>query len=242
MKLNMKGGEMNMNLQKGSTMTTVAIAVFVGLIIAGIGLVFVKNNQTVQNETTATAQSEMTPSTDTKAADLRAILRMLETEHVDLAAAATRNGFDGNADFDASAKALDNNSVALAQAVGSVYGPEAEKQFLEIWRSHITFFVDYTVAAKTGDKAGMNKAVQNLNGYTDAISDFFSKANPNLPREAVYQLVSEHVTLLKSAVDAHGAGNYTESYAQQNAAVKQIGTISDTLAGAIVKQNPESFK
>lgn len=231
-----------MNLQKGSTMTSVLIAVVVGLIVAGVGLAFVKNNQNVQDGTTAVAQNATTPSTDNKAADLRAMLRMLETEHVDLASAATRNGFDGNADFEASAKALDNNSVAIAQAVGSVYGPEAEEEFLKIWRSHITFFVDYTVAAKKGDKAGMNKAVQNLGGYTDAISDFFSKANPNLPREAVHQLISEHVTLLKSAVDAHGAGNYSESYTQQHAAVEQIGTISDTLSGAIVKQNPDNFR
>ena len=185
--------------------------------------------------------SNAAPTTDTKAADLRVVLNSLEREHVHLASQATRNGFDGSSDFEASAGALDQNSVEISQAVGSVYGPEAEAQFLEIWRSHIGFFVDYTTAAKAGDIAGMDEAVKNLGGYVDAISDFFSEANPNLPREAVHQLVSDHVALLKAAVDTYGAGDYAGSYAKEREADQQIGTIADTTAGAIVKQYPEKF-
>lgn len=180
-------------------------------------------------------------SMKSKAADLRVMLNALERQHVNLAAAAVRSGFDGRADFSAAAKSLDMNSVALSKAVGSVYGAAAEKRFLEIWRSHIGFFVDYTTAAKAGDKAGMDKAVQNLGGYADAISDFFSGANPYLPRAAVKALVMEHVMHLKGAVDAYGAGDYDKSYAKQMDADKQMGTIADTLAGAIVKQHHAKF-
>lgn len=182
-------------------------------------------------------------SSATKAADLRALLNNLETEHVDLASAATRAGYDGSPMFDAAAKSLDQNSVDLSKAIGSVYGAEAEARFLEIWRSHIGFFVDYTVAAKTGDKAGMDKAVQNLNGYVEAVSTFLSDANPNLPKEAVASLVTEHVGLLKSTVDNHAKGDYAASYQSQEEARTQIQTkIADTLAGAIVKQNPDKFQ
>lgn len=193
----------------------------------------------------AMKQSEdaaMAKKTDTKAADLRVLINAIERQHVNLASAAVRSGFDGRKDFEAVAKSLDENSVALSKAVGSVYGPDAEKKFLDIWRSHIGFFVDYTLAAKKGDKAGMEKAVQNLGGYADAIADLLSKANPNnLPREAVKSLVLEHVGLLKGAVDAYGAGKYPDSYAQQAAADAQIGKIADALSGAIVKQFPEKF-
>ena len=88
----------------------------------------------------------------------------------------------------------------------------------------------------------MDKAVQNLNGYVEAISTFLSGANPNLPKDAVAQLVTEHVGLLKEAVDKHGAGDYAGSYDAQSRARVQITTkIADTLAGAIVKQSPEKF-
>ena len=191
---------------------------------------------------TKSKQVAVAPNPDTKAAGLRVLLNTLEKEHVALAATAVRNGFDGQPDFAASADALDANSVSLSEAVGSVYGPEAAEKFLEIWRSHIGFFVNYTVAAKKGDKAGMQKAVEDLGGYADAVSDFFSGANENLPREAVHALVMEHIGHLKAAVDAYGAGKYADSYASQHAAHEQIGKIADALAGAIVKQKPEAFK
>ncbi len=67
-------------------------------------------------------------------------------------------------------------------------------------------------------------------------------ANPNLPKDAVAQLVTEHVGLLKEAVDKYGAGDVPASYDAQSRARTQITTkIADTLAGAIVKQYPAKF-
>lgn len=218
----------------------VVTLVIAGLVGGGAGYAIGMNKDNSSNSSVSQS-SEV--STATKAADLRAVLNNLESEHVDLASAATRAGFDGSPMFDASAKSLDQNSVDLSKAIGSVYGAEAEAKFLEIWRSHIGFFVDYTVAAKGGDQAGMNMAVQNLNGYVEAISTFLSDANPNLPKDAVASLITEHVGLLKSAVDKHGAGDYEGSYQAQEDARTQIQTkIADTLAGAIVKQSPDKFQ
>lgn len=227
---------------KSKSGTGIAIASIVALVLGG-GVGYAVGMGNNDSETSSSSNSSMsTKSTDTKAAGLRVVLNNLEAEHVDLASAATRAGFDGSPMFDASTKSLDANSVELSKAIGSIYGAEAEAQFLEIWRSHIGFFVDYTVAAKAGDTAGMEEAVQNLNGYVEAISTFLSGANPNLPKEAVASLVTEHVGLLKKAVDAHGAGDYVASYEAQKEARTQITTkIADTLAGAIVKQNPDKF-
>lgn len=227
-----------MNNKSGKT-AIITVAVLATAIGGGLGYAMA-NNSDNGKESSQTASAA--PATDTKAASLRVLLNNLEAEHVDLAAAATRAGFDGDKSFEAAAGALDKNSRSLSAAVGSVYGDEAGQKFYEIWNSHIGFFVDYTVAAKKGDKAGMDQAVQNLNGYVDAVSTFLSDANPNLPKEAVAQLVSEHVVLLKDAVDKHGAGDFAGSYESQQAARTQItGKIADTLAGAIVKQKPEAF-
>ncbi|MDQ3094163.1 MAG: hypothetical protein M3Q70_03250 [bacterium] len=218
---------------------SLAIATLVvGLLIGG-GLGYATSNKkTDENK----EESSSIATTDTKAAGLRTVLNNLEAEHVDLASAATRAGFDGDPSFMAAAASLDKNSNALSDAVGSVYGEEAREKFYEIWNSHIGFFVDYTVAAKGGDKAGMDKAVQNLNGYVEAISAFLSEANPNLPKDAVAQLITEHVGLLKETVDKHGAGDFAGSYdAQIRTRAQVTNKIADTLAGAIVKQNPDNF-
>lgn len=219
-----------------------AVALVAGLAIGGgVGYMSGNNNDDVDTGSSSSMVSS-SPATDTKAAGLRVLLNNLEAEHVDLASAATRAGFDGDPSFTAAAGALGKNTDDLSAAIASVYGDEAGAKFKEIWASHIGFFVDYTVAAKGGDQAGMDKAVQNLNGYVEAISAFLSGANPNLPKDAVAQLVTEHVGLLKEAVDKHGAGDFAGSYDAQSRARVQITTkIADTLAGAIVKQSPEKF-
>ena len=219
------------------------VTLIVGMMVGG-GLGYATGSSKEKDSTGAgkATTANTTPTTDTKAAGLRALLNNLEAEHVDLASTATRAGFDGTASFVPAADALGKNTDALSAAVASVYGEEAGTKFKEIWASHIGFFVDYTVAAKKGDKAGMDKAVQNLNGYVEAISAFLNTANPNLPKEAVSQLVTEHVGLLKEAVDTYGAGNIAGSFDAQSRARAQITTkIADTLAGAIVKQSPEKF-
>lgn len=224
-------------MENKSKLLLAAATLVVGLAIGG-GVGYAVNSANTQNDSVASAA----PTTDTEAANLRTLLNNLESEHVDLAAAATRAGFDGDPSFTAAAGALGKNTDELSAAIGSVYGEEAGERFKEIWASHIGFFVDYTVAAKSGDMAGMDEAVQNLNGYVEAISTFLSDANPNLPKEAVAQLVTEHVGLLKEAVDKHGAGDYAGSYdAQSRARVQITNDIADTIAGAIVTQYPEKF-
>ena len=226
-------------MESHNKVVTVIISLALGLLVGGgVGWAIADMNKSDAGQSMADAK----PSTTTKAADLRTLLNNLEAEHVDLATAATRAGFDGDPSFTATAEALGKNTDNLSAAIASVYGEEAGMKFKEIWASHIGFFVDYTVAAKAGDQAGMDKAVQNLNGYVEAISTFLSDANPNLPKEAVSQLITEHVGLLKEAVDKHGAGDFAGSYDAQSRARVQITTkIADTLAGAIVKQSPDKF-
>lgn len=226
---------MDQSNQNKSSTTAAAIAAVVGL-AAGFGIAYA-----VKPADKATNMASTTPTTASKAADLRVVLNGIEREHVQLAAQATKSGFDGSPNFNAAAAATLANSKSLSDAVASVYGADAGTKFNQIFDSHITFFVNYTVAAKKGDKAGMDKAVTDLNGYVDAISDFLSGANPNLPREAVKQLFTDHVGLLKATVDAYGAGNYAESFTQQHAATEQIGKIADALSGAIVKQYPAKY-
>ncbi len=224
---------------KNSTVATGIVAVIVGVVIGGL-VGYSAGDMKKDGTQKANTASDSHLETDSKAANLRVVLNNLEAQHVDLAAAATRAGFDGSPTFDASAAALGKNTDDLSAAVASVYGEEAGAKFKEIWASHITFFVNYTVAAKSGDQAGMDKAVSDLNGYVAAISDLLGGAT-GIPKEAVAELVGEHVGLLKDAVDKHGAGDYTGSYAAQQAAREQITTkIADGLAGAIVKQNTDN--
>src|SRR5262249_38043229 len=81
-------------------------------------------------------------------------------EHVLIAAVATSHALGGrDAAFKGAVGGLDANSIDISKAIGSVYGPDAEKAFLPLWRKHIGFFVDYTTGVAAKDKAKQDKAV-----------------------------------------------------------------------------------
>ncbi|HEY7040913.1 MAG TPA: copper amine oxidase N-terminal domain-containing protein [Methylomirabilota bacterium] len=181
-------------------------------------------------------------ATDTKAAGLRTMLNLALREHVYLASAATNAALGGrDAEFKAAASALDANSVAIAKAIGSVYGAEAEQAFLPLWRKHIGMVVDYTVGAATGDRAKQDKAVSDLIGYTQDFGAFLQSANPNLPKAVVADLVKHHVVTLKDVIDAQAAKDPRRAFTAERTGAGHMQMIADPLAEAIVKQFPDSF-
>jgi hypothetical protein len=181
-------------------------------------------------------------SASSKSADLRAALDELLSEHVILAADATGAALGGRqSDFQAAAAALDQNSIAISKAVGSVYGPEAEAKFLPLWRSHITLVVEYTVDTASNDPAKAQQAVQKLLAYSGDLAGFFSSANPNLPQDAVAGMVKEHIVTLKAVIDAQAKKDYAAEYAAQHKAYAHMGMMAVALADGIVKQFPQKF-
>ena len=182
------------------------------------------------------------PTAATPAAGLRVGLNALLSEHVYLAAAATSAALGGRQkEFEAAAAALDANSVDVARAIGSVYGPDAEQAFLPLWRKHIGMVVDYTVGAATGDRARQEKAVNDLVGYTQDFGAFLSSANPTLPKAVVADLVKHHVLTLKAVIDAQAAKDQDRAYTALRAGAGHMQMIADPLAGAIVKQFPDKI-
>jgi hypothetical protein len=183
------------------------------------------------------------PSTSTTgAATLRTGLNTLFAEHVVLASAATGAALDGrDAEFKAAASALDANSVAIAQAIGSVYGKDAEAAFLPLWRRHIGFAVDYTTGVAAGDRARQDKAVNDLVAYSQDFGAFLGSANPNLPKSVVADLVQHHVVTLKDVIDAQAVHDHARAYAAMRTASAHMAMIADPLAGAIARQFPDRF-
>lgn len=222
---------------KNSTVATGIIAVIVGVVIGGLVGYSAGNMKKDTNSTSgSTSSSKGSASTTTKAADARVALNNALREHVSLSSVALRAAFDGDPNTKAALATLDDNSVEVAGVVGSVYGPDAQKQFLQLWRNHIGFFADYTLAAKKGDKAGMDKAVAELANYSKDAGQFFEGANPNLPASAVMPLLKTHRDDVLAIVNAWGKKDYTGSYKAEQVARDQVGTIGDALAAGIAKQ------
>jgi hypothetical protein len=176
-------------------------------------------------------------ATKTPAAELRAGLTDLLTQHVYLAAIALKTAVDKGGDLKdpavtAAVKQLDANSVALSKAVGSVY-PDAEKPFLESWRQHIGFFVDYTLGKATGNMAQVDKARKDLDGYRTSFGQLINSVIPQLSADAVAKALIPHVQSLESTIDSLVAGD-GKGFTKLVAAADHMPMTAETLAGGIV--------
>jgi hypothetical protein len=174
------------------------------------------------------------------AADLRIALGRMLGEHALLAIVATQKGLDGAADFDATAKALDTNSVEISQAIGSVYGPDVEATFLESWRNHIRMFVDYTVGLASDDADKQDAAVAELTEYIDAFGQYLADAT-GLRGDAVKSVLTDHVMQLKSQLDAYADGDYETTWSTAREAYAHMWMLGGTLGDAIVAKFPDQF-
>ncbi|MQA63655.1 MAG: hypothetical protein GEU86_19750 [Actinophytocola sp.] len=173
---------------------------------------------------------------DAPASELRAGLTHLLTEHVYRAGIAVKTAVDKGGEMDdptvkAAVASLDKNSVDLSKAVGAAY-PDAEKPFLEAWRQHIGFFVDYTLGKATKDKAMAAKAQKDLDGYRTSFGELINSVNKELPADAVAEELKPHVASLSAAIDSVVA-NDGKAFDLLKKAAGHMPMTAATLAGGI---------
>jgi hypothetical protein len=185
---------------------------------------------------TASAMSMSADTTASQAATLRAGLDQLFREHVNLTGFTVQTAVIsgvGSKQTTAALKALDANTVAIGDAVGSVYGDAAKAAFLKMWRAHIGFFVEYTVGLATKDNAKVNAAQASLAGYKRDFAAFLGGAT-HIPPAAIAAELQGHVQTLESAIQAILTKSKDAGAKLQMAAMHMDGTAA-ALAGGIAK-------
>jgi hypothetical protein len=116
----------------------------------------------------------------------------------------------------------------------------AGEPFLELWRSHIGFFVNYTLASAGGDDAAAQQARDDLAEYRADFGAFIAGANPNLPAEAVADALVPHTDTVFAAIDAV-LGNGDNPFLKLQEAAAVMPGIAEVLSGAIAAQFPDQF-
>jgi hypothetical protein len=173
---------------------------------------------------------------DSTATEIRAGLTGLLQEHVYLAGYAVDAAYSFGPDsgeFELAAAALDENSVELADTVGSVAGDENREAFLNLWRDHIGFFVDYAVAAAGDDEQGKQQALDDLQGYTGDAGAFFEEiTGGELPADAVAANLQMHIDTLAAAIDGFAAGD-AGAFDSLKEAADHVVESAEVLAGGI---------
>ena len=227
------------NSNKGAA--NVALSAF--LLVVGLGVGFGVSKASNNNTNSMTKNSAAVPTTATNASELRANLVSRGVQHQDLTMHAIDAALDGDKNAADVGKDLYKNGTDIGAAVGSVYGKDAETTFNTVWKLHLDQFVNYAVASSKGDDAGKKAALSTIDSqYTKPLSAYLAKANPNLPQDTLYSVLSDHVTQTADMIDLHVKGDYAGETKARDQAAQHLNGIFSTLAGGIVKQFPDKFQ
>ena len=223
---------MNTN-SKILTVVAIVVALGIGALIGSmIGM----------NKTDSTQMSsETNQSADSAAAKLRVDLNNLLREHVSSSLTVTRSIADGaSEDKLAGAKAAQTaNAVAIATAVGSIYGQDAiTPPFVE----HITQSNNYAMAVKEGNMAKQESSLAALRVELRKVADIFNSVIPSVSSDSLYEALSAHEDLLNQAAVEYQNGNFQKAYELENQALVQISGGADVLTTGIIKAKPDMFK
>ncbi|WP_046226527.1 copper amine oxidase N-terminal domain-containing protein [Paenibacillus dauci] len=190
----------------------------------------------------STSSTSMAPTVSTKAADLRAGLDYLLSEHFALAVTAMTKAYEGAPDAKEAYDALDQNAVDMQPAIESIYGKQAAAEFERIFRAHNKYTDDLVKATKMNNQEAVKQAEANVQGFVDEFADFLSKATGGkLPEQAAEQAIRLHEDEVQDVFEKYVAGDYTGAYTEYREGLNTMFTISKALSGAIVSQNPSMF-
>lgn len=214
-------------------------------IVAALGIGTLIGSMIGMNKTDSTQMSsETNQSADSAAAKLRVDLNNLLREHVSSSLTVTRNIADGaSEDKLTGAKAAQTaNAVAIATAVGSIYGKDAQDAITPPFVEHIAQSNNYATAVKEGNMAKQESALAALRVELRKVADIFNSVIPSVSSDSLYEALSAHEDLLNQAAVEYQNGNFEKAYELENQALVQISGGADVLTTGIIKAKPDMFK
>ncbi len=137
------------------------------------------------------------------------------------------------------ADAVVANAKQIADAVAGFYGKPAGDGLLKLLAGHWGGVKALTDTAKAGNRAGEQKAMEDLASNATALAKFLAGANPNWQEStlqgALMMHVSDHKTQLDEMMANAPAAEQAKSWTEMQ---HHMDMIADALSDGIAKQFP----
>ena len=134
-----------------------------------------------------------------------------------------------------------SNARALAGTITPFYGQAASDKLFELLAGHWAAVRDYNSATLTKSKRAQEKATADIISNARDIARFLSGANPNLPEDAVFGLLSSHGGHHIAQINEFAPHDFASEARTWHAMRHHMLVISDAIADGIAKQFPERF-
>ena len=135
-----------------------------------------------------------------------------------------------------------SNAKALAATITPFYGQDASDKLFALLAGHWGAVREYNTATLAHSKANQERATAKIIANAREIARFLSGANPNLPEDAVFGLLSSHGGHHIAQINQISERNFKDEAQTWHAMRAHMLVISDAIAGALAKQFPDRFK
>ena len=146
---------------------------------------------------------------------------------------------------DAGAKIAEQQVVAnarsIAAAIEPFYGASAKDGLFKLLAGHYGAVKAYLVATAAGDASGQSTATESLTSNAEEIAVFLSRANPNLPKDAVNGLLLAHGGHHIQQIQELKARNYEAEAKTWEEMKNHMYQIADAMTDALAKQFAKKF-
>ena len=194
----------------------------------------------------STASSSVTAAPAKAKMDKQAFhddMRKLWEDHITWTRLVIIGVFEELPDLDPTVQRLLQNQVDIGNAIKPFYGDEAGEQLTALLTDHILIAAEILQAAKNGDTAALEDAVERWYANADDIAVFLNAANPrHWPRREMKAMMREHLDLTLEEAVAYLNGDYEASIAAYDEVHLQALEMADMLSTGIIKQFPKKFK
>ncbi len=176
------------------------------------------------------------------AVEFRDGMRKLWTDHVVYTHDYIVSALADLPDAGAIAERLLKNQDEIGNAIAPYYGDAAGKKLTALLRAHIAIAAEVVAAAKSGDKAALEKAQKKWTGNAEEIAAFLAGANPNWSYDTLNAALQKHLSLTTDDVTARLGKDWVKDMAAYDMGYTHMLGFSDTLADGIITQFPDKFK
>lgn len=144
-------------------------------------------------------------------------------------------------DKDATLQRLLKNQDDIGASIKPYYGEEAGNKLSKLLREHISIAGQVVDAAKSNNKADLDKYNKLWYKNADDIADFLSGANTNLSNSELKDMLHKHLDSITAQVVARINKDWKADVDNYDKGEDHMIKFADMLSDGIVKQFPEKF-
>lgn len=173
--------------------------------------------------------------------ELRCEMRKLWEDHILWTRQVIVGLVAGLPDTNIAVKRLLRNPIDLERVLAEYYGDQEAAGLRDLLKDHLTIAAELVVAAKAGASGTAEDAERRWYVNANEIATALNKINLNWPKQAVTDMMHEHLKMTKAEAVARLTGKWDVDVKTYDKIHDQILMMADTLTDGIVKQFPARF-